>query len=273
MKIRVAHILAALAVLFFLVGCSCNGPRVIPRGKMAHIYADMLLQDQWVLDNHSIRSQADTSLMYEPIFESYGYTTEDYRASVAHYMNDAERYSRILRKTVDILDKKLNEVKELKAIEDRRKSIVPYRMDRHKLFYYRSVDRLWEYGDSISIEMDSIVPVLEIHFHETSDTTYDGLCIIIREDSLAVKDTLLPVDSIADVDTVVKTDTVAKESEPAKTDTVEAQTSAVKQEPIHKNEAPVKKESPAKERESAARMQMEMMQMISEKVLDSLKRK
>lgn len=250
MKIRVAHIIAACAVLFFLAGCSGNRPKVIPRGKMAHIYADMLLQDQWILENHGIRTQADTSLVYEPIFESYGYTTEDYRASVVHYMNDAERYSRILRRTIEILDEKLIEVKGLKAIEDRRKAIVPYRMNRHKLFYYRAVDKLWEYGDSVSIEMDSLVPVLEIHFHETSDTTFDGLNIIIREDSLLVKDTILAADSIVEIDTVVQTDTVVREPAPVKTDTV------AKKKPV------VQKER-----------SMGMLLKLSDKIIDSLSRK
>lgn len=215
MKVRVAHILSVMAMLLILAGCSCSKAKVIPRGKMAEIYAEMLVMDQWILDNHRVRSQADTSLVYEPIFESYGYTTEDYRASVEHYMKDPERYSRILRRTTEILDGRILELKEIKKAEDRRKAVKPYRINPFRLYYHRSVQRLWEFGDSVSVEVDSLVPVLEIHFHETSDTTYDGLNMIIKIDSLAVKDSLVEIDVPAVKDSISVADTVvsvAKES-------------------------------------------------------------
>ena len=88
MKIRVVHIIAACAVLLSLIGCSCDSARIISRGDMAEIYAEMLMADQWVAEHSKTRKQADTSLVYEPIFQKYGYDTEDYRASVAHYMKD-----------------------------------------------------------------------------------------------------------------------------------------------------------------------------------------
>lgn len=215
MKIRVVHIIAACAVLFSLVGCSFNRTKVIPRGEMAEIYAEMLMADQWIIENSRTRTQADTSLVYEPIFQRYGYDTEDYRASVAHYMKDPERYSRILRETAEILDARILELKELKRIEDRRKSIVPYKIDRFRLYYVRSVEGLWEHGDSVSVEVDSLVPVLEMHLHETSDTLYEGLEMIIKTDSLSVKDTLLQVkDSILQVeDEILKTDEIKSKDE------------------------------------------------------------
>ena len=215
MKIRVVHIIAACAGLFSLVGCSFNRTKVIPRGEMAEIYAEMLMADQWIIENSRTRTQADTSLVYEPIFQRYGYDTEDYRASVAHYMKDPERYSRILRETAEILDARILELKELKRIEDRRKSIVPYKIDRFRLYYVRSVEGLWEHGDSVSVEVDSLVPVLEMHLHETSDTLYEGLEMIIKTDSLSVKDTLLQVkDSILKVeDEILKTDEIKSKDE------------------------------------------------------------
>ena len=215
MKIRVVHIIAACAVRFSLVGCSFNRTKVIPRGEMAEIYAEMLMADQWIIENSRTRTQADTSLVYEPIFQRYGYDTEDYRASVAHYMKDPERYSRILRETAEILDARILELKELKRIEDRRKSIVPYKIDRFRLYYVRSVEGLWEHGDSVSVEVDSLVPVLEMHLHETSDTLYEGLEMIIKTDSLSVKDTLLQVkDSILKVeDEILKTDEIKSKDE------------------------------------------------------------
>ena len=196
MKSGVAHIIALCAVLSFLAGCSCGGPKVIPRGKMAEIYADMLVADQWVLDNPGTRSKADTSLVYEPIFNSYGYTTEDYRASVGYYMKDPERYSRILRSTTEILEGKIATLQELKRIEDRLKAMVPYEIDPFRLYFTRSVEGLWEFGDSVSVEVDSLVPVLEMHLHETSDTLFDGPRIILKADSLAVDDIMEVVETL-----------------------------------------------------------------------------
>ena len=247
MKNRVVHILTAYAVLFTLIGCSFNKAKIISRGDMAEIYAEMLMADQWIIENSRTRTQADTSLVYEPIFQSYGYDTEDYRASVAYYMKDPERYSRILRTTAEILDAKIVELKELKRIEDRRKAVVPYKIDRFRLYYVRSVEGLWEYGDSVSVELDSLVPVLEMHMHETSDTLYEGLNMIVRTDSLAVKDSILQVkDTIKKVeDEIVKKGAVSKMSEKV---------------------APVKKDT-------LIRKRGELLKVLSEVNLDSLKRK
>ena len=72
MKIRVAHILAALATLFSLVGCSCNGPRVIPRGKMAHIYADMLLNCVKFTVKDGASGNAEFTLIVDEITNNEG---------------------------------------------------------------------------------------------------------------------------------------------------------------------------------------------------------
>ena len=178
----------------------------------------MLVMDQWIADNPGFRVQADTSLVYEPIFEKFGYTTEDYRASVEHYMNDPERYSKILRTTTEILDAKLIELKELKRIEDRKKAIVPYKIDRNRLYYMRSVDQLWESGDSLSASLDSLTPVYEICVHN----------IVIRKDSV-VRDSVVAEPSVPVVEkkVVVKPDSViAPAPTPVSTPTP-AQTSEV----------------------------------------------
>ena len=91
------HILwgALLAVLL----CSCSGrERIIPRGVMADIYAEMFLADQWLADHPSERNKVDTTLFYDPIFRRYGYTFEDYDASVRHYLKDPEKFSKVFRK-------------------------------------------------------------------------------------------------------------------------------------------------------------------------------
>lgn len=92
----VRHILIALAALGLL--CSCSGrARIIPRGVLTDIYAEMLFADQWLEDHRAERNRVDTMLFYDPIFKRYGYTFEDYDASVRHYLKDPEKFSKVFR--------------------------------------------------------------------------------------------------------------------------------------------------------------------------------
>ena len=96
MKPLLKHIVPLLAVIVF-ASCKKDEAEVIPRGKMADIYAEMLMTDQWISSTPGVRMIADTSLVYEPILQKYGYDKYDYIKSIDHYMNDPERFSRILR--------------------------------------------------------------------------------------------------------------------------------------------------------------------------------
>lgn len=99
--------------------CSCGrDAKIIPRNKMSKIYAEMYLTDAWLLTApEEARLRADTTSLYEPILEKYGYTLEDYWASVSHYLQDPERFSRILKKSEDILESGYKSVKkEMEAV-------------------------------------------------------------------------------------------------------------------------------------------------------------
>ena len=98
--------------------CLKEEDKVIPKGKLAKIYAEMLLTDQWIQDTPGIRYVADTSLIYEPILEKYGYDKMDYLHTVDRYLDDPERFSRIWRETSDILDARLKEAKKRRAALD-----------------------------------------------------------------------------------------------------------------------------------------------------------
>lgn len=106
--------LVVLVVAILACICSCSkGGRVIPRSKLAKIYAEMYVVDAW-LDTapYEVRRTADTLLVYEPIFRKYGFTTEDYRASVSYYLQDPDRFSRILKKTSHILKDDIEELRD-----------------------------------------------------------------------------------------------------------------------------------------------------------------
>jgi hypothetical protein len=85
-----------LMLLVALLAVSCQGPRVIPRDKMVDIYCDMLLADQQIRDNNVLRNRADTMLVYEAVFNRYGYNTDDYLHSVSHYLGDPEHFAKIM---------------------------------------------------------------------------------------------------------------------------------------------------------------------------------
>lgn len=185
---------AYLVVLALVVGlslASCGKKeRVIPKEKMAEIYAEMYVLDQWLDDNRSLRREADTSLVYAPVLDKYGYTYDDYLNSVDVYMKDPTRYSRILRRTSEILGSRLTELKaEKKAQEDALKE--SRRLDSLRNLIHLNVDSLMNSmvrtapSDSLVTAFDSL-GFVDFRFVQTSDTTYDGPAMVIRIDSLAV---------------------------------------------------------------------------------------
>ena len=95
---KILHILLVVAV-----AVSCHGPRVIPRDELAQIYYDMFMADQQVRDDPTLRQQADTMLVYETVFNRYGYDTDDYLYSVRYYLKDPERFSKTLEEVSERL--------------------------------------------------------------------------------------------------------------------------------------------------------------------------
>ncbi len=88
------HIVLLFALAAFLAG-GCGRARVIPEGKLVDIYVDMFLADQWIRDNSEARRRADTTLFFDPVFEKYGYTFEDYDKSMVYYSAKPDKFSEI----------------------------------------------------------------------------------------------------------------------------------------------------------------------------------
>ena len=201
--------MAASAALF-LTSCRKDGAEVIPRKDMAEIYAEMLMTDQWILMTPSVRLIADTSLVYAPILERYGYDQDDYVRSVDHYMDDPERFSKIFRETGRILEAYVAELEarqaELKRLEKLRLEAQKYRPDTDwkELYPERPVRNDIIMPDSLKMEMDSS-GTYRLTFAECADTVYDGVVMIlpaidtslnVKADSVAVKtDSVKPVTS------------------------------------------------------------------------------
>lgn len=210
MKRRLLHI-AALAVLACVILCSCDKDeaKVIPRGKMARIYAEMLMTDQWITSTPGVRMIADTSLVYEPILEKYGYDSDDYRKSVDVYMDDPERFARILRTTGEILQDRITELEKQQLILDLKASLpkLKYDIDWDEFFPYIFSEPYVHNYDSISFEPDSVMWIYRLKSIERSDTVYDCLRMIIL-DSISVKDSLPVEDSLAFADSLAVSDSI-----------------------------------------------------------------
>ena len=225
MKKRLLHI-AALAMMMcgIISSCEKEGAKVIPRGKLSKIYAEMLVTDQWILATPGMRMIADTSLVYEPILEKYGYDSDDYRKSIDFYMDDPERFSRILRTTGDILKDRIKELSRQQRLLDLKANLpkLVYDIDWEEFYPYIFSEPYVHYYDSVSFEPDSVLWIYRIQSIERADTIYDCLRMVII-DSLSVKDSIPPVDSLALTDSLAVVDTlkVPEIEEPAKSaDTV-----------------------------------------------------
>ena len=204
---RGLHIFVAILAAGVLI-VSCSRAKVIPRRTFVKIYADMFLADEWVKDNPGLRRQVDTSLIYEPIFNAYGYTTDDYLKSVEHYMGDTERYARMLKKAGDILDAKGNSIRRLEeSINLRDERLREIGRRREQMMAKFSPDSVWKGGYLVQVDSN-----LEVFFiRRPSDTIFIGPGFII--DTVAV-DSLkldsLKVDSLK-VDSL-KVDSLKAES-------------------------------------------------------------
>lgn len=175
-------------VLLALVLSSC-GPRVIPRGTLAQIYAEMFLMDQWLKFDRTLGRKADTTFVYEPILEKYGYNSEDYRRSVERYMDDPERFSRILEKTEDILNNHIDLLKRTDKLEHRLDSIREAKKNRW--FPKVRIPVLPEgpyISDSLAYDIDS-TGMVHIGFAR-GDTMYAGPVMVIK-DSLLRRDSII----------------------------------------------------------------------------------
>ena len=194
------HTVLALACIAALAA-SC-GPRVIPRGKLSDIYVEMFLTDQWLRENPAINRTTDTLLVYEPIFNRYGYSTDDYLRSQEYYLRDPDRYAKLMRGVTRKLDKELAVVKKQIEREE-------YLSGLH-LGALSVADSLLSRFRNPYLGRPRIVVDSLFQFSMTdysTDTVYEGPRMIVMSDLLQ-RDTL-SADSLAVADTL-QLDSLAK---------------------------------------------------------------
>ena len=65
----------------------------------------ILLQDQQIKLGSYLKQQADTSLVYEGIFQSLGYTTDDFLYSMEYYLEEPARFEKVMESVANRLEK------------------------------------------------------------------------------------------------------------------------------------------------------------------------
>lgn len=178
------HILAFSTIILILSSCEPR-VRVIPRDKLAEIYADMYVSDQWVASNPQERDLAETSWIYEPIFKKYGYTLEDYQKSVRYYLRDPEKYAKILTKTSNILKQHADELKT----DERKLQMMRMAPDNfHSLTPLYQINIENDVGPSgIEVIIDSNTGYRRVKA-VVSDTTFRGPKLLINADEITLRD-------------------------------------------------------------------------------------
>ena len=217
--LRIAIIILAVVLLgivptFFM---HRNG-RVIPRNKMARIYAEMLLTDQWINDNWVQNRSADTSFVYRPILRRYGYDEKDWRKSVSKYIKDPDRYSRILKKSAAMLEAREKELRlrldlinAAERLEQETAGYIPERLywlagmrnpdnfvEDGLVFYVDSVGGSeWRFDPYRGYDTLFAGPVWKISLRDS--VSVDSLSVDVDSLSVSVDSLSVGVDSIAPV--------------------------------------------------------------------------
>ena len=200
---RIIHYFIIFLILLTISSCGKKG-KVIPAGRLTKIYSEMLLADQRIGESYDIKRMADTTLVYAPIIEKYGYSVTDYQTSVEYYISNPDKYARIFRKAIVELEKELIELEKAQKLIDliKEKQIEILRFSPEKIFFLTGLDNPDLFReDSISFYVDSTGGVLYFDPQIGRDTIFRGpkRDIMVRIDTTLI-DTLkidsLKVDSL-----------------------------------------------------------------------------
>lgn len=104
-----------------LAAVSCRRDRdIIPENVMSRIYYDMYMTDEAVKANIRFRRMIDTLRIYEPVFNRYGYTSEDYTRSVDYYLERPDRFQEVFENTKLMLELRKAELEKIIEAEENR---------------------------------------------------------------------------------------------------------------------------------------------------------
>lgn len=196
MQRRLSYLIVILALVATAV--ACNKVKIIPKEDMVRLYKDMYMADQWIRDAGNRMRMADTSYVYRPILAKYGYTEDDFRASVDYYTDRPKEFATVFEQVAEDFKEAKRVVAEKEKLLHQRDSII---RAREALPYRRA--------DFMTVpEYDFWITRLNL----TLDTTLNVFrfeAIDIFKDSLSVDSLAVAADSVK-----VAIDSVKVESEP-----------------------------------------------------------
>ena len=192
-------------VLVLVAVAACQGPRVIPKSTLTDIYMDMFLADQLVRERNLPSFKMDSLLVYEAVFNKYGYDTDDYLYSVRHYLKDPERFAKLfeevakrLEKEVDALDRLMDYEKELEEERSRKhpqldSMLAPFSKDaafKGLPRIERDTSRYGAWFRLVPVREDTLmVPVDSLEVRKARKARLDSLAAV-RDSLAAAKDSL-----------------------------------------------------------------------------------
>ena len=185
---KLIRIILPLLAAIGLASCAKEG-RVIPADDMSEIYAEMLVMDQWVRLS-DLNRIADTSLVYEPILRRYGYSPEDYQASVEAYLQDPGTFFDIMEGTKALLQAQTDRISAVVRMEEDREAYLRELEARRDFKRPPVFDTVRVYPLTYRVAMDSTgYYALE---RLEPDTVFEGPAFRLR-DTVAVT---APADSV-----------------------------------------------------------------------------
>jgi hypothetical protein len=88
--------LTCVCTIVFLTGCTGLSDRRIPKEDFQLVLKEMFLTDLILERDGTLGRLADSTLVYPPILEKHGYTTEQFLATLDHYASRPARFKSLL---------------------------------------------------------------------------------------------------------------------------------------------------------------------------------
>ena len=110
------YLVKALLPLLVLVSCRAEPP--IPAAKMAEIYYDIFLTDQYLDLNPEVRTAADSMAVYPALFARYGYTVDEFMEALAYYRARPEQFSSFIQDVKARLRAEADDMEQYRRMRD-----------------------------------------------------------------------------------------------------------------------------------------------------------
>lgn len=177
-------------IISLLMIYSCSKPGIISKKTMSEIYYDIYITDQNILNNPPLRGIPDTILVYEPIFNKYGYTFTEYSNSVKYYLQRPDQFLLIFEKTKKMLENRKVELTHLVKL-DSINSANKILLDTLFMYaddsiisnnYYRTIKALLKAPDTVSYSL--IIDSSLFYYTRKINHLYDSIPPFVTDTSI-----------------------------------------------------------------------------------------